>query len=36
MEFRFDLKNIFKNEISRIGNSLLPAGYVAQDRRSAL
>ncbi|CAO1319420.1 unnamed protein product [Diamesa tonsa] len=36
MEFRFDLKSIFKNEISRIGNSLLPAGFVAQDRRAAL
>lgn len=36
MEFRFNISKIFKNNISRIGNSLLPAGYAAQDRRAAL
>jgi hypothetical protein len=36
MEFRFNVSKIFKNNISRIGNSLLPAGFVAPDRRSAL
>ncbi|XP_070496477.1 alpha-tubulin N-acetyltransferase-like isoform X2 [Chironomus tepperi] len=36
MEFRFNINKIFKNNISRIGNSLLPAAFVAPDRRSAL
>lgn len=36
MEFRFDINKIFKNNISRIGNALLPAGFVATDRRVAL
>jgi hypothetical protein len=36
MEFRFNVSKIFKNNISRIGNSLLPSGFVAPDRRSAL
>lgn len=36
MEFRFNINKIFKNNISRIGNSLLPVGFVAVDRRTAL
>lgn len=36
MEFRFNVSKIFKNNISRIGNSLLPTGFVAADRRAAL
>ncbi|CRL01008.1 CLUMA_CG014252, isoform C [Clunio marinus] len=36
MEFRFDITKIFKENISRIGNSLLPNGFIASDRRCAL
>ncbi|KAL7045763.1 hypothetical protein ACKWTF_002326 [Chironomus riparius] len=36
MEFRFNINKIFKNNISRVGNSLLPAAFIAPDRRSAL
>lgn len=36
MEFRFNCHPLFRQRIVRINNSLLPTGFVAQNRREAL